>query len=136
MIVVDTNVIAYLLIEGERTARARALWDIDPDWRAPGLWRHEYLNVLATFVRQGGATLSEAALLWRRAVDLLAASESEVDMLAALDLAVQHKISAYDAQYVVLARRLGAACVTEDRELLSAFPAVAVTIEAYCARGS
>lgn len=136
MIVVDTNVIAYLLIEGERTAQARALWDIDPDWQVPALWRHEYLNVLATIVRQGGATLSEAAPLWRRAVDLLAASESEVDMLAALDLAVQHKISAYDAQYIVLARRLGTACVTEERQLLGAFPAIAVTIEMYCARGS
>jgi len=52
VIVVDVNVVAYFLIEGEHTERARELWRRDPDWRLPPLWRHEYLNVLATFVRR------------------------------------------------------------------------------------
>ena len=36
MVVVDTNVVAYLLIEGDRTAEAQALYARDPDWRSEG----------------------------------------------------------------------------------------------------
>ena len=48
MIVVDTNVIAYVLIEGDKTALAQQVAKKDPDWKVPPLWRHEFLNVLAT----------------------------------------------------------------------------------------
>lgn len=33
MVIVDTNILAYLLIVGERTADAQSLYDRDPDWR-------------------------------------------------------------------------------------------------------
>ncbi len=34
MQLVDTNIVAYLLIAGDRTALAQALWQADPDWRS------------------------------------------------------------------------------------------------------
>jgi hypothetical protein len=52
----------------------------EPDWRLPALWRHEYLNVLATFTREGGATIAEATTLWRRCVELFGPREQSVDM--------------------------------------------------------
>ena len=52
MIVVDTNVICYLLMPGERTAAAERLYRADPEWIAPRLWLDELLNVLATSERQ------------------------------------------------------------------------------------
>lgn len=122
MIVVDTNVIAYFFIDGEKTEQARNVRRRDPHWCAPALWRHEYLNVLATYVREGGAALDDARALWRQSLDLLASAEQDVDMEAALTLTTQHRISAYDAQYVALARQLQIVCVTEDRRLLSTFP--------------
>lgn len=122
MIVVDVNVVAYFLIEGDKTAAARDLQHRDADWRLPMLWRHEFLNVLATFTRQGGATISEARTLWRLGVELFGPREQGVDMDAALALAVESGISAYDAQYIALARQLRTVCVTEDRRLLRAFP--------------
>lgn len=88
MIVVDTNVIGYLLIEGDRTTPARSLWHDKPDWRVPPLWRHEFLNVLATFVRRGGANLAEMAALWTHAIETIGPGETEVDMLAVLKMAV------------------------------------------------
>jgi len=122
LIVVDTNVIAYLLIEGDRTNRARSLWRDEPDWRVPPLWRHEFLNVLATFAKRGGADLADTTQLWTHAVDAIGSGEIEVDMSAALELAVTRQISAYDAQFITLARRLSVPLVTEDKKLRKTFP--------------
>lgn len=51
MIVVDTNVLAYLYLPGEYTAAAEALLAHDPDWAAPVLWRSEFRNILAGYLR-------------------------------------------------------------------------------------
>ena len=131
MIVVDVNVVAYFFIEGEKTAPARDLMRRDADWRLPTLWRHEYLNVLATYARQGGATLEETCILWRQALELLVPREQPADAESSLSLAIEHKISAYDAQYVALAQRLRTVFVTEDRRLLKAFPSFAHTMQAF-----
>jgi predicted nucleic acid-binding protein len=131
VIVVDVNIVAYFLVEGEKTAAARDLLHRDPDWRLPALWRHEYLNVLATFAREGGATIAEAQTLWRRGVELFGTREQSVDMESALALAVENRISAYDAQYIALARHLQTVCVTEDRRLLKMFPALTRTTQTY-----
>jgi predicted nucleic acid-binding protein len=131
VIVVDVNVVAYFLVEGDRTAAARDLARRDPDWRLPSLWRHEFLNVLATFAREGGATVTEARILWRRAVDVFESREQGVDMESALVLAAENRISAYDAQYIALARQLQTVCITEDRRLLRIFPALTHTMQAF-----
>ena len=131
MIVVDVNVIAYFLIEGDKTASARDLLRRDPDWRLPALWRHEYLNVLATFAREGGATVAEARTLWRRGLELFGAREQSVDMESALALSAENRISAYDAQYITLARQLQTVCVTEDQRLLGLFPALTRSMQAF-----
>ncbi len=60
MVVVDTNVVACLLIEGERTAEAQALYARDPDWRSESFLLVEFSNMLATYVRNGRLD-SEAA---------------------------------------------------------------------------
>ncbi len=131
MIVVDVNVVAYFFINGEKTALARELLRREPDWRLPALWRHEYLNVLATFVRQGGAAIAEGQMLWRRGIELLGPREEGVEMESALVLAAEHRISAYDAQYIALARQLKTLCVTEDQRLLKAFPESTRTMRAF-----
>lgn len=130
MIVVDVNVVAYYFIDGEKTALARELMRRDPDWRVPPLWRHEYLNVLATYARRGGATARQAASLWRQALDFLGPREEATDPETALALAIGHPVSAYDGQYVALSQRLSAKLVTEDRRLLKVFPRSACTIQA------
>ena len=61
MIVVDTNVICYLLMPGERTAAAERLYRADPEWIAPRLWLDELLNVLATSERQAFLDAEQAA---------------------------------------------------------------------------
>jgi predicted nucleic acid-binding protein len=135
MIVVDTNVVAYALIEGTHTALARRVWSLDPAWRLPDLWAHEYLNILATYARVGGMSLRKATQLWNQATELLSGCLRPVDMLLALELAVENNISAYDAQFVALARSLGVACVTEDQRLLGAFPQETMSMRDFCEGG-
>jgi len=125
VIVVDVNIVAYFFIEGERTEDARTLWQTDPNWRLPVLWRHEFLNVLTSYVRHGGADTPDVLILWRQAVDLLSDGEMEIDWKAALELAVREDISAYDAQYIVLAQTLDTVCITQDKVLLKRFPEMA-----------
>jgi predicted nucleic acid-binding protein len=40
LIVVDTNILVYSLIQGPATALARRVLDHDPVIRLPELWRH------------------------------------------------------------------------------------------------
>ncbi len=132
MIVVDTNVIVYLMIEGEKTEVAQRTFRRDADWVVPSLWRHELLNVLATFVRHGGIELDEAIDIWHTSIRLFTPGERDVDMPHALRLASQHNISAYDAQYVTLAMLLSALYVTEDQQLLKTFPDAALSMQEFC----
>ena len=125
MIVADTNLIAYRLIEGEQTELALAVFAKDLDWRVPPLWRHEFLSVLAVHASHGNITISESLTLFERAVSLLQAGEHQPGLSEALVLALQARITPYDAQFVVLARQLGTRLITSDRELLRKFPGLA-----------
>ena len=131
MIVVDVNVIAYLLIAGEKTDHARALRFLEPEWALPDLWRDEFLNILTTYVRQGGTSLDSAKALWLAAVDLFAGREITADPTTTLDLAARHGLSAYDAQYLAVAVALGARLITEDRALLHAAPQHCATMREF-----
>ena len=130
MIVVDSNVVAYLYLPGEHTAKAEALLERDPDWAAPVLWRSEFRNVLAGYLRRGALTFDQACGLQREAEDLLAGSEFEVDSAAVLDLVRASDCSAYDCEFIALANAMQVALVTMDARLLKAFPARAVALAA------
>lgn len=122
MIVIDVNVIVYLLTETPQRESARQVYERDSDWLVPPLWRHEMLNVLATLTRQDVLDVSSALTVWRNALGLLETREQQPDMENALALAVDHRISAYDAQYVELATSLGVLLVSEDKKLQRLFP--------------
>lgn len=133
MIVVDTNVIAYLLIEGDRTEEARRTWLRDRNWIVPPLWRSEFLNVLWVSVRAGVLQPAEAHLAWQRAAGLLAGREREPAAETVLDEAIARGISAYDAHFVVVAASLRILLVTADNRLARACPVHARPLEAFAA---
>lgn len=130
MIVVDSNVIAYLLLPSEHTAAAEALLEQEPEWVAPVLWRSEFRNILAGFIRRGSLTFEQACNVQREAEDLLAGAEHEVDSDSVLALVRDSDCSAYDCEFVVLARRLGVRLVTMDKKLLKTFPSDATALAA------
>ena len=127
MIVADTNLIAYRLIEGDRTEEAMAVFEKDPEWFAPPLWRHELLNVLAVYARHGNLTEPDSLAIFDAALTLFKNKEIPVRFPDALSLAIRETISAYDAQFVVCAHTLGISLITSDKELLRKFPDTAFT---------
>lgn len=130
MIVVDSNIVAYLYLPGEYTAATEALLEIEPGWAAPILWRSEFHNFLAGFMRRGSLTSPQALGLQSEAEDLLGGAEYEVDSLGVLELVHDSECSAYDCEFVALAKRLGTKLVTLDGKLLRAFPGIAVALVA------
>lgn len=125
MIVVDTNVLAYLVIEGDQTEAAEALLRSDPEWTAPRLWRSELANVLALYVRRDEMTPEDAVQRHTMAARLVHGREYEVSIESVMAATVEGLCSAYDAEFVVLARDLGVRLVTADQKLASSFPDVA-----------
>lgn len=128
MIVVDTNVIAYFYLPGEFSMAAEALLQHDPEWAAPPLWRSEFRNILAGYVRRAMLSLEQAYVIQTEAEALLEGREFDVDSREVLELVGGSDCSAYDCEFVALAQRLGTRLVTMDRKLLKAFPTTAVAL--------
>lgn len=122
MIVVDTNVVAYLYLPGEFTAAAETLLQKHEVWAAPALWRSELRNILALYIRKKLLTFEEAYRIQCEAEALIGDAEYEVDSLDVLRLAAESGCTAYDCEFIALARRLGTALVTADAKLRKAFP--------------
>lgn len=125
MIVVDTNVIAYLLIQSPWTEAAEGLLQAEPVWAAPPLWRSEFRNILAGYLRRGTLSFEQTLALQSAAESLLAGHETSVDSRAVLELVRGSNCSAYDCEFVALARHIGSVLYTLDAKLLAAFPETA-----------
>lgn len=131
MIVVDANVLAFFLIQGERTAEANRLREVDSEWLVPPLWRVEFQSILWKYARNGGMPEMTALTLLDQAVELLRGSEKEPSADVVLRDALHWNITVYDAQYITLARQMGVRCVTEDRPLQKACPDVAIALTGF-----
>ena len=130
MIVVDSNVLAYLYLPGEHTVTAEALLEREPEWAAPVLWRREFRNILAGYLRRKTLTFEQACSLQGEAEGLLSGCEFEVDSRTVLELVRDSDCSAYDCEFIALAMKLDTRLVTVDKKLLRAFPKRAVGLAA------
>ena len=128
MIVVDSNVLAYLYLPGEYSTAAEALLEQDSDWAAPILWRSEFRNILAGYMRRKAITFEQAVSLQREAESLLEGAEFELESLAVLELVRDSDCSAYDCEFIALAMKLDTKLVTMDKKLLRAFPKRAIAL--------
>jgi predicted nucleic acid-binding protein len=128
MIVVDTNVVAYLFLSGANTEKARSAFLKDPEWAAPLLWRSEFRNVLALYLRKKQLSVSESLHLASEAENLMRGREYQVSSHSVLALAAGSKCSAYDCEFVALADHLRKPLITSDSGILKAFPKIAVPL--------
>jgi len=131
MIVVDTNVIAYLFLQGDSTAQAEKLLEVDSEWTVPFLWRSEFRSVLAFYVRQKIIALDLALRIAREAELVMQDREYEVNSTPVLNLVVGSPCSAYDCEFVALAQGLNVPLVTSDKGILSEFPSTAVSLQQF-----
>jgi predicted nucleic acid-binding protein len=131
VIVADTNLIAYFFIKGDFTDHAQAVFEKDPTWIAPLLWRSEFRNVLALYIRKGFLNLAEALDLMQEAELLMNGMEYLVSSLNILSLTKESRCSAYDCEFVALARQLDLKLVTSDSLILKNFPGIAVHISEF-----
>jgi predicted nucleic acid-binding protein len=122
MIAVDCNVLAYLLLDGDQTPRARALLVHDADWHSEGLILIELTNVLATAMRTRRLSMNDATAVLAQSFGVIEPGLHRADHHEALAMAAQFRVSAYDARYLVVARDLGVKLVTEDTKLRGAAP--------------
>jgi len=128
VIVVDTNVIAYLLLPCELSSRADALYAKDSEWAVPILWRSEFRNVLAGYLRRRTLSFNDAVKLDGEAEALVAGLEHEVSSRSVLELVRDSGCTAYDCEFVALSMQLGVKLVTMDKKILTAFPEQATTL--------
>jgi len=133
MIVVDTNIISYLFISGERSQQAEQLLSLDPSWTSPILWRSEFRSVLGQYLRKNILNLSEIILIIQQAEVLLAGREYQVSSSHVMKLLSTSNCSAYDLEFVALAQYLSIPLITVDKKILKEFPDIAKSVNSYLA---
>jgi predicted nucleic acid-binding protein len=128
MIVVDTNILAYLYLPTEHTQKVETLLAKDPEWIAPTLWRSEFRNVLAFYLRKNLLTFDQALEIQNEAEALLQNNEFIVTSFDVLQLVQNSECSAYDCEFVALAQNMNVQLITMDKKVLKNFPETAIAL--------
>ena len=125
--VVDTNVVAYLLLGTEGfVEESRSFIGMLDEGMAPAIWEAELANVVWMAVRQGVIRLDEGGKRLTAATRLRIRSVSNQSLWhGALVRGVHAGIAVYDALFVELAVREALPLATFDRRILAAFPGIA-----------
>ena len=133
MIVVDTNLLVYLLVPSGLTAQAEAVFEQDSQWITPLLWRSEFRSALVGLIRQGNITVDIAREIAHRAESWMSGREYPASTDRVLRLAAGSVCSSYDCEFVAVAQDLAVPLVTADRQILRAFPETAVSLDGFLA---
>lgn len=126
--VVDTNVVAYLLLGTEAFVdEARSCLDSVTSPIAPAHWEAELTNVVWMAVRAGVLHASDgpARLGLARRLGIESVATATLCQ-GALLRSIASGIPAYDTLFIELAARVACPLVTFDKALLKAFPGIAI----------
>jgi predicted nucleic acid-binding protein len=128
MIVVNSNIIIYVHVQSEKTDLALRALQRDPCWVAPPLWESEFRNVMAGYIRRRILNLEDAKRIMDSALKTMEGREILPPSGLVLDLVAVSDCSAYDCEYVALARHLNVKLVTTDNKILGSFPETAIEL--------
>lgn len=127
-VVVDTNVVAYLLLGTEAFVdEARVVFGAATNPLAPGHWEAEVTNVVWMAVRSGILQPEEGpvrlSLARRLGIETVATATL---CQGALLRSVTSGLSVYDTLFVELAARERCPLATFDKAVIKAFPEIAI----------
>jgi predicted nucleic acid-binding protein len=123
MVLVDTNIVFALLVQSTPWFEAaRDLYERDSDWRIESHGLVELTNVLSRYVRAKLLKSADALAVLSMAEARLGSRVVTIAHHEALNMALNRKISAYDARFLCAAKLLGTRLVTEDVKLRKAAP--------------
>lgn len=134
MIIVDTNIISCLLLPTFYSDSADKLYRVDSRWAAPILWKSEFRNVLALYLRKKLITFGKALQLQEVAESIMLHNEFDIVSPQVFTRVEKSACSSYDCEFVALADYLDCPLVTQDKRVLASFPSVAISIEGFLAR--
>ncbi len=134
MIVVDTTVIAPLLLPGVNTPWSQQAYERDSAWASSPLWRSELRNVLAHYQREHRVEPAACLEIMNAAEEKMHPRQYNILSETVIMLAAQSDCSAYECEYAALAQELNVFLVTANERLLAAFPTVTCALERF-ARG-
>lgn len=127
-VVVDTNVVAYLLLGTKGFVdEARACLDTVSNPIAPAYWEAELTNVVWMAVRSGVLPPEEGPVRLSLARRLGIESVTTATLCqGALLRSVASGVAVYDTLFVELAARMGCPLLTFDKAVIKAFPDIAI----------
>lgn len=133
MIIVDTNVLVYFYVDASQSSAVAMVRAKDPDWHAPLLWKSEFRNAMAGYIRSGIMSFDQTIDVIQKAERMMLNKEHSVNSTAVLRLVADSDSSAYDCEFVALAQHLSAPLVTSDSQLLRNFPDHALALDRFLA---
>ena len=126
MIIVDADLIGALYMQSEQSPLANGIFEKDPDWYAPLLWQSEMRSIITSYLRHKLLTLDKALQIMDEAHALMIEHERFVSSNLVLELVGTSMCTSYDCEYVALAKEMNLTLVTFDKQVVGAFPGIAV----------
>ncbi|MEM7391298.1 MAG: type II toxin-antitoxin system VapC family toxin, partial [Verrucomicrobiota bacterium] len=111
---VDAQLVAYLLIPGDKSSLSDAVLKKDSEWATPLLCLSELRNIITLYMRTQGMTLSQAQQTMARAERVLTPYQYAVPSDGILELTAETDLAAYDAEFVALAKALSVPLITHN----------------------
>lgn len=126
MIVVDSQLIAYLLLPGEHTGLAEQLYRSNPHWIAPQNWKLEFLDILRRYEEEAKSGILNTHQVLIHAEKLMEKGTYDVGLDRALSMSRRLKSTITAGFYMALAEDQNTKFYTFRKEFLYASPALAV----------
>lgn len=134
MIVVDTNIIAYMVFKTPHSDNVAGFHKAESEWNVPVLWRSEFLNVVSLYYRKKILTYQDAIQAIDFAEQLVNHHEHHVSSIMILETIAASTCSSYDCEFVALAKDLSVKMITYDKQIIKDFPDIALKPEDYLAQ--
>ena len=133
MIVIDTNILVYYLLDGYEKMGCYDLLRKIGKWYAPNLLITEFDNSLLLFLKQKIITEQECWSFHRVMRVITEDRFISVETSKILKLAIQSGLSIYDAEFVTVAIEHDLPLITHDKKILRLFRNLAFKPQDYLA---